>query len=271
MKVLTIRPYKFTHILKLIILHLIIILNNYFHTITLLDSFINTNFSRSGIIKVSPDSRLDLDSGLNHYDVIVHAVDSGIPVPETATTTVHIIVQDINNKPPIFNLQNSTAYVSERAQINEKVIQIKATDPDEDAKIIYSIIEPIKAVDKNGLPLKSTNNYDYKTAFKINDNGEIFVNHSLDYQAAAVITLTIRAKDMKAVIEPEKQIAKTEVTIYIQAYSDDNPIFLNDGWSFSHPNIKVTVEEEKPIGTRILALKAKDPLTDTSIGMLYNN
>lgn len=223
--------------------------------------------SRSGIIKVSPESRLDLDSGLDHYDVIVHAVDSGIPVPETATTTVHITVRDINNKPPVFNLQNSTAYISERAQNGEKVIKVKASDPDKGAKIVYSVIEPIKAVDKNGLPLKSTNNYDYKTAFKINDNGEIFVNHSLDYQAAAVITLTIRAKDENAVIDPKNQVAKTEVTIYIQAYSDDNPIFLNEGWSFSHPNIKVTVEEEKPIGTRILELKAKDPLTDSPIGM----
>lgn len=180
-------------------------------------------------------------------------------------------MQDINNKPPVFNLQNSTAYVSERAEINQKVIQVKATDPDKDSKIAYSIIEPIRAVDKTGLTLKSTNSYNYKNAFKINEEGQILVNHTLDYQIAAVIILTIEARDINAIVDVEKQYAKTEVTIYIQAYSDDNPIFLNEGWSFSHPNIKVVVEEEKPIGTRILELKAKDPLTETYIGLSFFN
>lgn len=216
---------------------------------------------------MSPESRLDLDSGLEYYDVIVHAVDSGVPVPETATTTVHITIEDINNKPPTFTLQNSTAYVSERAQVDEKVIQVRAVDPDNNSKIVYSIIEPIRAVDKTGLTLKSSSSYDFKNAFKIDENtGQIFVNNALDYQSVAVITLTVQAKDTNAVVDFEKQIAKTEVTIYIQAYSDDNPLFLNEGWTFSHPNIKVTIEEEKPIGTRILELKAKDPLTKLPIG-----
>lgn len=143
---------------------------------------------------------------------------------------------------------------------------MKAVDPDETSNISYSIVEPIRAVDKTGLTLRSSVPYDYKTAFKITENGEILVNHSLDYKAAAVITLTIMAKDLNAVVDPEKQIAKTEVTIYVQAYSDNNPLFLNDGWTFTNPTIKVTIEEEKPIGTKILTLKAKDPVTNNPIG-----
>lgn len=226
----------------------------------------NLYFYRLGEITVSPESRLDLDSGFDQYDLIVHAVDSGSPVPETATTTVYITIQDVNNKPPVFTLQNSTAYVSERAKTGDKILQVQAIDPDIDSKISYSITEPIRAVDKTGLSLRSTKPYDYKTAFKINENGEILVNHELDYKTAAVITLTIMAKDVNAVVDPEKQVAKTEVTIYVQAYSDNNPIFLNEGWSFSNPNIKVSIQEEKPIGTKILTLKAKDPVTNMPIG-----
>lgn len=193
-------------------------------------------------------------------------MDSGTPVPETATTTVYITIEDVNNKPPVFSHQNSTAYVSERAQIDDKILQVKASDPDKDSKIFYSITEPIRAVDKTGLALRSTVLYDYKKLFKINEKGEILVNSKLDYKSAAVITLTIMVNDLNAVVDPEKQIAKTEVTIYVQAYSDNNPVFLNEGWTFSNPSIKVSIEEEKPIGTKILTLKAKDPVTHNSIG-----
>lgn len=134
-----------------------------------------------------------------------------------------------------------------------------AIDPDANAKLEYSIVEPIKAVDKTGVALKNTANYDYKHAFKINaTTGVVSVNRVLDYQSVAVIILTVQAKDLNASIDRESQIAKTEVTIYIQAYSDDNPVFTNSGWSPNNPTIKVTVPEEQPLGTTLLMLSAKE-------------
>ncbi|KAF7997629.1 hypothetical protein HCN44_006200 [Aphidius gifuensis] len=215
--------------------------------------------SNSGIITVSPDTRLDLETGGDKYDVIVYAVDSGTPVRETATTTVSINILDINNKPPKFKYSTYSVYVLERAPIGETVLRVLAIDPDSDANIEYSIIEPINASDKTGVALKSTNPYDYKSAFKINSTtGSITVNKVLDYQVAAVIILTVQAKDLNAIIDKENQVDKVEVTIYIQAFSDDNPIFLNSGWSANNPTIKVTVPEEQPLGTTVLMLSAKE-------------
>ena len=142
------------------------------------------------------------------------------------------------------------------------MLKVAATDPDTNSEIEYSIIEPIKAVDKTGVALKSTTPYDYKTAFRINSTtGSIVVNRVLDYQVAAVVILTVQAKDLNAVVDKEKQVADVEVTIYIQAYSDDNPSFTNPGWSPNNPTIRVTVPEEQPLGTTLLMLSAKEPMT----------
>ncbi|XP_012262137.2 cadherin-23 isoform X2 [Athalia rosae] len=222
----------------------------------------------SGIITVSPDARLDLEAGGDRYDVVVYAVDSGTPVRETATTTVAVNIIDVNNKPPVFDNSTYLMYVSERAAIGDSVLRVTATDPDSDANLEYSIIEPIKAVDKTGVALKSTTPYDYKTAFRINStSGLITVNQVLDYQVAAVIILTVQARDLNAAVEKEKQVTDVEVTIYVQAYSDDNPIFTNTGWSPNNPTIRVSIPEEQPVGTTLLMLSAREPATGRPIEM----
>lgn len=143
----------------------------------------------------------------------------------------------------------------------EPVLVVKAMDSDSDAKLQYSIVEPIRAADRTGVALKSTIPYDYKAAFKINSTtGEVFVAKPLDHQAAAVIIFTVQASDLNAVEHFQDQVAKVEVTIYIQAYSDSNPVFTVSGWTPTNPIIKVTVPEEQPVGTTLLTLSAKDPL-----------
>jgi len=142
------------------------------------------------------------------------------------------------------------------------VLRTIATDPDADAYLEYSLVEPIRALDKTGVALKTSASYDYKTAFRINSTtGLITVNRMLDYQVAAVVILTVQVRDLNAIVDRDKQIAKVEVTIYIQAYSDDNPTFTNPGWSPNNPTIKLTVPEEQPLGTTLLMLSAKEPTT----------
>nr|XP_003700747.1 PREDICTED: cadherin EGF LAG seven-pass G-type receptor 2 [Megachile rotundata]XP_012134616.1 PREDICTED: cadherin EGF LAG seven-pass G-type receptor 2 [Megachile rotundata] len=222
--------------------------------------------SSSGVITVSPDARLDLESGGDKYEVIVYAIDSGTPVRETATTTVTVNMIDVNNKPPMFNESTYLVYVSERAAIGEPVLKVTATDPDSDAYLEYSLVEPIKAVDKTGVALKNTASYDYKSAFRINSTtGLITVNRMLDYQVAAVIRLTVQVEDLNAVVDKEKQVTKVEVTVYIQAYSDDNPTFTNPGWSPNNPTIRISVPEEQPLGTTLLMLSAKEPTTGYAV------
>jgi hypothetical protein len=50
-----------------------------------------------------------------------------------------------------------------------------------------------------------------------------------------------------------------EVTVYVEAYSDDNPAF-NAPWSPGNPVISVKLGDRRSMGTEILALAARDPL-----------
>lgn len=61
-------------------------------------SFFSLN--RTGLVSVSTVARLDRDTNPDQYSVIINAVDAGFPIPETATTTLYVKIQDINDKPP---------------------------------------------------------------------------------------------------------------------------------------------------------------------------
>ncbi|XP_053602394.1 cadherin-87A [Plodia interpunctella] len=216
----------------------------------------------TGLITVSNDANLDRDVNTDKYEIIVSAVDSGMPVPETATTTVFITIQDVNDKPPKFNMTETTTYISEKTKIGDSVTKIVAHDTDLNNKLKYSINDPVKAFSKAGVQLKPNSPYDFKHIFRIDeDTGEIFVNGTLDYSQASIVILTLKVVDVNAELNKEKQFAYIEHTIYIQPYADKNPQFVNPGWTSSNPIIHHKIEEEQPIGSTVLVLMAEDPVS----------
>lgn len=156
--------------------------------------------------------------------------------------------------------------MSERTPTGTEVLQTTAIDTDVDAKLIYSIIDPIEAASKTGIQLTSIASYDYRSAFRIESTtGEIFVNRTLNHDLAAEITLTVKVVDENAEYNKRAQTAKTEVTIFIQSFIDTNPVFKNKGWISSNPIIKVNVKEEMPIGSVLFRLMAEDPVMEQKI------
>lgn len=132
----------------------------------------NDNFhvdKRTGAVTVSERAILDLDTsaGLSRYHMVVVAMDSGLPVREIAHADVYVEVTDVNNKPPKFDKNMSDiVYVPETTQVGQVVFRVNAVDPDGNASVEYAIVEPIKANDKTGLPLKNTNAYNFKQVFR---------------------------------------------------------------------------------------------------------
>ncbi|XP_055941511.1 cadherin-23-like [Argiope bruennichi] len=221
---------------------------------------------KSGLIAVASGADLDRDVYGLDYSIIVHAVDAGNPVQQTATATVSISVEDVNNKPPKFSEDSYVKYISESANIGDEVLSVIATDPDENAKLRYSIVEPIVARDKTGSVVTSSA-YNYKNAFRIDGTtGKIIVNQPLEYNSASVIILTVEAVDLNAVdiTFGREQKTSVEVTIYIRAHGEMNPVF-SPPWTQAHPAIEITVPEETMIGSTLLTLSAWDPLTHTVV------
>lgn len=165
-----------------------------------------------------------------------------------------------------FSQASYTAFVSERTPIGSEILQTIAIDTDVDAKLTYSIIDPIEAASKTGIQLTSVASFDYRSAFRIDEiSGKIYVNNTLNHDLAAEIMLTIMVVDKNAVYNVEKQTAKTEVTIFIQSFIDTNPIFKSKEWISSNPVIKVNVKEEMPIGSILFKLIAEDPVMEQKI------
>lgn len=222
----------------------------------------NDNFEiepHSGLIKVSSNARFDRDRIIDHYNVVVVAIDAGFPFPETATTTALVTITDVNDEPPKFEKSYST-YVSERTEIGSEVIIVRAFDPDLDANLSYAIIEPITASSKSGLKLSSESLFEYKHALVINQTtGAVTLNRTLNSNVVSVIVVTIQVTDLNAMDKFNAQMAITELTIYIQSFKEIDPVFLNPGWTSMNPVINQRIMEETTIGKPILTLTAQDP------------
>ncbi|GBP73902.1 Cadherin-23 [Eumeta japonica] len=235
------------------------------HRVVKLITLFASRVNKTGVITVSNDANLDRDINTDKYEIVVAAVDSGVPIPETATTTVYVTILDVNNKPPTFDKSNRTTHISERIKVNDLVTKITAHDTDINAQLKYSIIEQ-KAFSKAGVQLKPNSPYDYKSAFRIDEKtGEVFINSTLDYSQASIIILTVKVVDTAAEVKPEEQFDMIEHTIYVQPYADKNPQFTNNGWSSANPVIYHKIKEEQPIGSTVLVLTAEDPISGHSI------
>lgn len=242
-------------------------------------------YFRTGLVTVSKVARLDRDTNPDHYAVVINAVDAGFPIPETATTTLYVNIDDVNDKAPRYNRTNPykrpshhiysvyrfkqptyAAYISERTSIGTEILKVIATDSDLDSRLFYSIVKPIKAASKTGTQLSSKSPYKYLEAFHIdNETGTISVNRTLNHDLAAEITVTVKVEDINAAYNIDKQFDTAEAAIYIQSFKDTNPIFLNKGWTSLKPILYFTIKEEMPIGSTLFVLSADDPVTGRKI------
>ncbi|XP_059471449.1 cadherin-23 [Neocloeon triangulifer] len=214
------------------------------------DNFLIDEFS--GIISVAPGGIAERED----FKILVAAIDDGKPYRATATATIMVHVVDINNEPPKFDEDYYEKHISERLDVGEKVLQVTATDPDLDAKLNYSLLDPEFIKDKTGVEIQSNSN----KFFKINSTtGDIFLARKLDHEIAAVVTFNVLVVDENAEENIELQNATCEVTFFVEAYNNKNPVF-NEPWSPSNPVFKIKLGDQRSLGTQILSLSATDPL-----------
>ena len=216
--------------------------------------------SKTGQITVSPGANLDRDLYGDSYSVIITVTDLGHPIPLTSTTTLSITIEDVNNKPPTFAQEAYVIYLSDdKMNPNQEILKIKATDPDFNAKIRYSIDKDhIIARDKTGAILDSFSNNiaDY---FKIDSmSGLIRINKQIESEKCSMIVVPILAFDINEE-DNKPQVAKCELTIFIQTKNSRSPIF-NPPWTFANPTYELTINEEALIGSMVFNLAAKNPL-----------
>ncbi|VEN50001.1 unnamed protein product, partial [Callosobruchus maculatus] len=177
------------------------------------DPTINGVFSLGpvdGLLKVV--GKIDRETTSN-YTLVVHAKDRGDP-PRMTQAKIFVKVLDENDNSPVFDPKQYSASISENASIGASVLQVSATDTDDESngRVRYSIVS-------------GDSNRDFNI---IEDTGVIRVAKNLNYERKSRYTLMVKAEDCADDINgiaARSDVA--EVSVFISDINDNPPTFLN--------------------------------------------
>ena len=89
---------------------------------------------------------------VSEYNITISATDEGSP-PLSSVKVVHISIADVNDNPPVFEVQSYSSYVTENNKPGHSLCSVKAHDPDwrQNGTVIYSLLPG----EVNGAPVSS--------------------------------------------------------------------------------------------------------------------
>nr|XP_021336971.1 protocadherin Fat 4 [Danio rerio] len=193
---------------------------------------LNSDFrmdSVTGVISVA--KLLDRESR-SSYSLQVQAADRGSS-PRVDRATVNIVLLDVNDCAPVFELSPYTISVQENlGNLPKNILQVVARDDDlgTNGQISYS--------------LSSGND---AGAFSLSASGQLNLIHTLDRETQDTHTLIITAHDAGL---PSLSGSGT-VTVLVGDVNDNIP-------SFSSMSFHTTIPEDAPTGTDVLLLNSSD-------------
>ncbi|XP_063262211.1 protocadherin-15 isoform X2 [Prinia subflava] len=170
---------------------------------------------------------LDRES-TDRYILIVTASD-GRP-DGTSTATVNIVVTDVNDNGPVFDMFLPKNLSVQEEEANAFVGQVRATDADAgvNGQVHYSLAN-------------------FNNLFRITSNGSIYTAVKLNREARDHYELIVEATDGAA--DPRR--STLTLAIKVLDIDDNSPVFTNASYT-------VCVPENLPPGTVFLQLEAKD-------------
>ncbi|KAM9379881.1 protocadherin-15 isoform 1-T1 [Phaethornis superciliosus] len=170
---------------------------------------------------------LDRES-TDRYILIVTASD-GRP-DGTSTATVNIVVTDVNDNGPVFDMFLPKNLSVQEEEANAFVGQVRATDADAgvNGQVHYSLAN-------------------FNNLFRITSNGSIYTAVKLDREVRDYYELIVEATD--GALDPRH--STLTLAIKVLDIDDNSPVFTNASYT-------VTVPENLPPGTVFLQIEAKD-------------
>ncbi|XP_047668902.1 protocadherin-15a isoform X2 [Tachysurus fulvidraco] len=165
---------------------------------------------------------------VDQYLLLVTASD-GQP-GGTSTTTVSVVVTDVNDNDPTFDLTLPRNLTVQEERANLSVGLVRATDPDAglNGQVRYRLLS-------------------HASLFTINANGSIFTAVPLDRETQSQYELVVEASD--GAVDPRRTVLT--LLVRVSDINDNSPVF-------SQPVYTVSVPENTPAGTVILRLNATD-------------
>lgn len=139
-----------------------------------------------GKIMVDPDSALDYERE-NKYMLTVEATDlSG----NTATCTVHIVVEDVNDTPPNFPT-GITMKVEENTPAGKEIGKIEGSDLDTNHSLVYELVSTSCHCNLTWAPCK-------EQWFVLERNGAVVTAEgiTIDYEECTQVEMKARVVDL---------------------------------------------------------------------------
>ncbi|KAF7987447.1 hypothetical protein HCN44_003209 [Aphidius gifuensis] len=186
----------------------------------------------NGTISVAPcpspgsSPCLDYEEQAEYYLTYKATDDNGNG--QTTTVSLRISLADANDNTPIFLQKTYRAVVDEGAEKFEPQLKIQARDRDKTSKLTYKIING------NELNLFNIDNNTGEISIIGNKDGKIYLTNNSTNNSTSNnnnwIILTVETND-------GKYIDTAIVNITIRDVNNNSPIFLNDNYTASVPEI----------------------------------
>lgn len=192
------------------------------------------NGKKQGEYRIEIIDILDRETANTGYNLTLRAIDKGIP-RRFSHKIVPVHLSDVNDNAPVFSREIYDVNVPETAPINTPVIKLKVTDADEGKNALVSL--EIVGGNEGG-------------EFYVNaETGMLYTAVQLDAETKALYTLTVSAVDQGNTGTRKQSSAKVKINI-IDA-NDNDPVF-------EQSEITVEIDENKPAGTNVIKVTAKD-------------
>ncbi|NXD30171.1 PCD15 protein, partial [Spelaeornis formosus] len=148
----------------------------------------------------------------------------------TSTATVNIVVTDVNDNGPVFDMFLPKNLSVQEEEANAFVGQVRATDADAgvNGQVHYSLAN-------------------FNNLFRITSNGSIYTAVKLNREVRDYYELIVEATD--GAVDPRR--STLTLAIKVLDIDDNSPVFTNTSYT-------VCVPENLPPGTVFLQLEAKD-------------
>uniref|UniRef100_A0A6P7GGN4 Cadherin-related tumor suppressor n=1 Tax=Diabrotica virgifera virgifera TaxID=50390 RepID=A0A6P7GGN4_DIAVI len=189
-----------------------------------------------GLLRVG--GKIDREMTSN-YTLVVTARDRGDP-PKMTNMKLFVKVLDENDNSPIFDPKQYSASISENASIGASVLQVSATDIDDNlnGRVRYSISS-------------GDANRDFTIA---EDSGVVRVAKNLNYERKSRYELIVRAEDCAGDINGAAVRSDTaKISISVSDINDNPPTFLDS------PYLAYVMENTvPPNGGYVITVKAYD-------------
>ncbi|KAK4302799.1 hypothetical protein Pmani_025146 [Petrolisthes manimaculis] len=188
--------------------------------------------SESGLVAVRRP--LDHERRRTHHIIVTNQTLATPPALDYMT--VSVVVMDVNDCSPRFSASSYRAVVAENSEVGATITILTATDEDEgnNGQVQYNFASDEDAT--------------VRSIFHIDPHsGAVTLAATLDREATSMYSFTVVATDGG----PEPLSSSARVTVMVQDYNDNPPVFTRDTYITAVP-------EDTATGTAVVELSVQD-------------